>query len=117
MAFGHFFFFAIWAESLAAAYIGVILVSVHDCDKRIDPLAANPFEPALLFGPDLIAAAIYGSALAVTAYGLSLLMRRTWVAMPPLAQRLMYVAPLGITAIAVAWVYAGGPPATPGCRP
>jgi hypothetical protein len=105
------------AESLLASYIAVVILSVHICDRTIDVHAESPWSLLNLVFFDVLAAAIYGAALAVGSVLFAFVVRRFGESLGGLTSRIVYGFPIAIclaTLVLIVWLV----PVEPGqCRP
>lgn len=103
--------------SVAWCYAGVVGISVQVCDRRIDPLAASPWEPALLFGSDIVIGIVYGVILAAILVGIAAAAQRLTALSIRVLDRVLLFAPIVVVFVVLGAMNVVEVHPVAGCRP
>jgi hypothetical protein len=87
------------------------------CDRTIDPLAASPWEPSLLFGVDIVSAFFYGLILSVLIQFIASIAKRITLLPHRMIDYFMLWAPFIIVSLTLSAFDVMKEYPTTGCRP
>jgi hypothetical protein len=105
----------ILSESIACSYVGVIVLSLHVCNRAVDKLSASPFEPAVLYGFDVVSAHVYGSVLAIGIFIVQFVARKVLGTSLAALRIVAIVGPVIVWSVVLCLIYTVTP--ATGCHP